>query len=195
MQPYKPQITPQLYGENPGLPTQGHETRDVNVKAVLGFLLALAVSGIFVFAVCFGVYRAFNSYVDKAEGGPATWNASQDKEDTETRNQLQKQGANRTAIEQSSYESRVERFPQPRLQTDDTRDMQTLREQEDLQLDNYMWADKNAGKVVIPIDRAMDIIAQRGLPSMQNAQTAAVAAPYTLGVTRVEANSSHDPKR
>ncbi|GAC1645005.1 MAG: hypothetical protein NVS9B15_02420 [Acidobacteriaceae bacterium] len=195
MQPYKPQISPQVYGESPGAAATGHETKDVNVGAVLGFLLALAICGIAVFAVCFGIYGAFNKYISKEEGAPATWNASQNREESDQRAALAKQGANNTQIEQSQYEMHVERFPTPRLQTDDVRDMQMLREQEDLQLDNYMWADQSAGKVVIPIDRAIDILAQRGLPSVPNAIPSNVAAPYSMGVVRVESNSSHNPKR
>ena len=193
---FEPQSSPQFYGENPGLPSEGHEVRDVNVKAVLGFLFALAICGIAVFAICLGIYKAFNSYMEKQDGPPATWNATTQRHEAEQSSLLQKQGANNTQIEQSQYESRVETFPQPRLQTDDVRDMQMLRDQEDLQLDNYFWADKQAGKVVIPVDRAIEIIAQRGLPAQENAQSVPqVSAPYTLGVTRVESNSTHNPKR
>jgi hypothetical protein len=31
-------------------------------------------------------------------------------------------------------------------------------------LNTYGWVDKNAGKVRLPIDRAMDELAQKGLP-------------------------------
>jgi hypothetical protein len=196
MQPFEPQATPQYHGTNPGAPTVGHETKDVNVKAVLGFLIALAVCGLTVFAICLGIYNEFNHWATVHDGPPGTWNAEQDRDEAVTSQRLAKQGANKTQIEQAQYESRVERFPQPRLQTDDTRDMQMLREQEDLQLDHYMWVDQNAGKVVIPIDRAIDLVAQRGLPTAANAQQPTdITAPYTIGVVRVEAASSHNPKR
>jgi hypothetical protein len=196
MQPFDPQATPQLHGTNPGAAAVGHETKDVNVKAVLGFLLALAVSGLAIFAICLGIYKAFDHWATVHDGPPTTWNVEQDREEAQTSQQLAKQGANKTQVEQAQYESRVERFPQPRLQTDDTRDMQMLREQEDLQLDNYMWVDQNAGKVVIPIDRAIELTAQRGLPTTPNAQEPTdITPPYTIGVARVEAVSSHNPKR
>ncbi len=194
MQPFKPQTTPQYHGTNPGAPSVGHETRDVNVRAILGFLLVLAVCGLTVFAICFGIFNAFNSYVAKHDGASATWNAEQDREEAARVQQLKKQGANETQMEQSQYEMHVERFPQPRLQTDDVRDLQMLRDQEDLQLDNYMWLDKNAGKVVIPIDRAIDLIAERGLPAVPNAEPVTMLKPYTLGVARVSRTSSHTAK-
>jgi hypothetical protein len=72
--------------------------------------------------------------------------------------------------------------------------MQMLRDEEDLQLDNYMWKDQNAGTVVIPIDRAIELTAERGLPSVANSQPAAIREPLTMGVVRVGRVSSHDPE-
>jgi len=54
--------------------------------------------------------------------------------------------------------------PGPRLQTDPVADWQDLRGTEEANLHSYGWADQKAGKVRIPIDRAMDLLAQRGLP-------------------------------
>jgi len=56
-------------------------------------------------------------------------------------------------------------FPTPRVQTDDgNQDVVSLHAREDLLLDNYSWADSSQGKVRIPIERAMELLAQRGLP-------------------------------
>ena len=56
-------------------------------------------------------------------------------------------------------------FPLPRVQTDDgNQDVADLHVREDLLLDNYSWADQSQGKVRIPIERAMELLAQRGLP-------------------------------
>jgi hypothetical protein len=54
--------------------------------------------------------------------------------------------------------------PAPRLQPDPVKDMNALRAFEDAQLNSYAWIDKPAGKVRIPIDRAIDLVAERGLP-------------------------------
>ena len=42
--------------------------------------------------------------------------------------------------------------------------MADLHAREDLLLNNYSWVDQAQGKVRIPIERAMELIAQRGLP-------------------------------
>jgi hypothetical protein len=55
-------------------------------------------------------------------------------------------------------------FPEPRVQTDDgNQDIADLHRREDLLLEHYSWVDRSQGKVRIPIERAMELIAQRGL--------------------------------
>lgn len=55
--------------------------------------------------------------------------------------------------------------PEPRLLVAPGREMRDVRAQEDSILDTYGWVNHGAGVVRIPIDRAMDILAQRGLPA------------------------------
>jgi hypothetical protein len=55
--------------------------------------------------------------------------------------------------------------PQPRLQTDPRADLLALREAEDRVLGTYGWVDRNAGIVRIPIEQAMKLTVERGLPS------------------------------
>jgi hypothetical protein len=55
--------------------------------------------------------------------------------------------------------------PAPRLQTNPTSDLQQLLAAENAKLNSYGWIDKSAGVIRIPIDRAMDLLAQRGLPA------------------------------
>jgi hypothetical protein len=54
--------------------------------------------------------------------------------------------------------------PTPRLQITPFTDLKDTREQEHDLLSTYGWADKDKGVVHIPIDRAMDLLAARGLP-------------------------------
>jgi hypothetical protein len=57
--------------------------------------------------------------------------------------------------------------PAPRLQGDPQLDMRKLREAEDAVLNHYGWVDPDRGIVRIPIERAIDLIAQRGLPDFK----------------------------
>jgi hypothetical protein len=54
--------------------------------------------------------------------------------------------------------------PAPRLQTDPARDFENSRAADDALLTSYGWTDRKDGVVRIPIDRAMELTAKRGIP-------------------------------
>jgi hypothetical protein len=56
------------------------------------------------------------------------------------------------------------RFPEPRLQVAPQVDLAAWRAREDAELNSYGWVDRQAGIVRLPIERAMDLLVQRGLP-------------------------------
>ena len=88
----------------------------------------------------------------------------------------------------------TQQFPTPRLQTDDgSQEIADLHAKEDLLLEHYSWVDQSQGKVRIPIERAMELIAQRGLPVAPAVEAAplltgdvkpVVAVPLTNGFAR-----------
>lgn len=55
--------------------------------------------------------------------------------------------------------------PGPRLQVSAPKDMQEFRAAEDAILKSYGWVDRAAGVVRIPVDQAMQLLAERGLPA------------------------------
>jgi hypothetical protein len=59
----------------------------------------------------------------------------------------------------------LKRIPsEPRLEPDPLALRRELRAQEDALLKSYGWVDRTAGSVHIPIDRAMEIVLERGVP-------------------------------
>jgi hypothetical protein len=54
--------------------------------------------------------------------------------------------------------------PAPRLQTQPFKDVYLLRKAEAERLESYGWVDQPAGVTRIPIDRAMELVIERGLP-------------------------------
>jgi hypothetical protein len=78
--------------------------------------------------------------------------------------------------------------PQPRLQTNPTGDLQQIREVDDAKLHSYGWIAKNAGVVRIPIDRAMDLLAQRGLPTRGKSDDFGVKTPLQMRQEKAEAS-------
>jgi hypothetical protein len=155
-------------------PQLGHETTDINLTGIVAFLAALAFCGIVIFILLWGVFR-FAGYYE----------ARQDERDRRdpwiraTETQVE-QGAKKLQTKENKSEEpgsmeiadaesrvRVSRFPQPRLQTDDARDLAVMREAEDVYLKQYFVIDKNSGKVNIPITQAMQAVVQKGLPALQ----------------------------
>ena len=116
-----------------------HEESDVNVRGVFAFALALVIVGAFIHFVVWVLFSFF--------AGQASRKAAPEFP---------------LAIQQ---ENRVP--PEPRLQTNPRQDLTDLHAQEDAILNTYGWADKNAGVVRIPIDQAMKLAVQRGLPARQ----------------------------
>jgi len=153
--------------QNPGADSPGFETTDVSVSGVVVFLASLAAFvGVF-FIFCFGMGKVINTAILKNDGPSNKWN------------QIGVQpGAKRedltsnAVMEQQQLNQMVQRFPTPRLQTDDgNQEIAEMHAREDLLLGYYSWVDRSSGKVRIPIARAMQLIAQHGLPVAAEEQT------------------------
>jgi hypothetical protein len=54
---------------------------------------------------------------------------------------------------------------EPRLEVEPSRQLKDLREHEDHVLHSYGWVDREAGIVRIPVERAIDLLIERGLPA------------------------------
>ena len=135
----------------------GYEATDVNPKGILVFLVGLGVSVLVFFVVCYLFGKVINGTYVKDDGPPTKWNQEGA---TKARNL-----ESNPAMEQQELQRMTQRFPTPRLQTDDgNQDVADMHERESLLLEHYSWVDQSKGVVRIPIDRAMELIAQRGLP-------------------------------
>jgi len=73
-------------------------------------------------------------------------------------------------------------FPDPRLEEDERGQLNGIRTAEESALYSYGWVDQQAGTVRIPIDRAMDLLVERGLPVRQGAAEGDKAAASVTDV-------------
>jgi hypothetical protein len=64
----------------------------------------------------------------------------------------------------SPFASPGELPPAPRLQINAPADLQRFRNSERQELEGYGWVNRPAGVVRVPVERAMDLILERGLP-------------------------------
>ena len=82
--------------------------------------------------------------------------------------------ASNPEMQQQELRQMVAPFPQPQLDVDDGNQATAdLHAKEDLLLEHYSLVDGQPGTIRIPIERAMELIAQRGLP----VESAATATP------------------
>jgi hypothetical protein len=120
-------------------PATRHETTDINIRGVFAFAVGLIVVGVFVHVFLWLLFVYFNGR-EMAKVSPQY----------------------PLAIGQ---ETRLP--PEPRLQINPREAMRELRSSEDAVLNGYGWVDKNKGIVRIPIDEAMKLTLERGLPVRQ----------------------------
>lgn len=158
---------------------EGFEATDVGAKGIVVFLTSLAILVVVTAFLCYGIGKAFNAVLDKEDGPNTKWAQSADKSVRQLGNL-----ANNPEI-QNRVSELTKTFPTPRLQLDDgNEDVAELHARESLLLENYSWVDRSKGKVRIPIERAMELIAQRGLPVAPAAQRApAMTGDAEPGVT------------
>lgn len=168
---------------------EGYELTDVSVQGIIVFLVGLALSLAVFFVFCFGMGKVINNALQKRDGPPNRWNQANVPVGKTYHIQSD------PAIQQKQLNQLTQAFPTPRLQDDDGNlDTADLHAREDLLLDNYSWIDRSKGTVRIPIERAMELIAQRGLPVEQPPQpvealmagdhAVSVQAPLTDGFAR-----------
>jgi hypothetical protein len=164
----------------------GYEQTDVKVTGIVVFLTALAIFVAVSGVLSYGIGKVINARMNKEDGPNSKW--------TKTADVRQLGNLPSSPELQNKVAEITKSFPTPRLQTDDgNQDVTDLHAREDLLLDNYSWVDQSQGKVRIPIERAMELIAQKGLPvapAVQHAplmagdQQPAIAAPLTSGFAR-----------
>lgn len=134
----------------PSASQPGYETRDVSVRGIVWFAGGLVVSCLVIAVLVIGLFRVLE------------------------RRHPSLDSASRIAHKPHMI------APPPQLQVAPTADYEKFRAREEEELTTYGWVDKEAGVVRIPIERAMDLIAQRGLPTRGD------GTPEASGITSVQ---------
>jgi hypothetical protein len=130
---------------------EGFERQDLTAHGVFAFLISLAVGGVLVYFVVWGFY----DFMD-------------------TRQRLH-QPQQSPLVKQSEANPRIvsldeiTKFPQPRLEQNERVEINDFRLKEEQTLNSYGWVDEKSGTVRIPIERAMQLVSQRGLPTIPKA--------------------------
>jgi hypothetical protein len=148
-----------------------HETTDVSLKGITRLaILSLAIIAA-VMLLMFGAWAFFVNRAQVAEGPVPP-------------------------LLDRNMGSRVP--PMPRLQTVPIGDLQRYRQVQNERLRSYGWVDRAAGVAHIPIERAMDLMAERA-DSIANPEAAPAAAAQTApaegGASKPGADSPTPPPK
>lgn len=134
-----------------------YEREDLSPGGVLYFLAGLAVVGILIYFIVMGMYNFLDRYEREHQANLGPMATPQ---------------ADTRAVTHADTLA----FPQPRLEESERNQLQGVTEAQDSQLEGYDWVDKNKGIVRIPIERAMDLLAERGLPVRPESATSTGSA-------------------
>jgi hypothetical protein len=115
-----------------------YEHTDIDPAIGYKFALWLAVAMLISFGIVYGAFRFFDSRQDAAD-----------------------QASQRYPLAVGV----TRQNPTPFLQTQPFKDIYTLRADEQQKLTTYGWVDKDGGVTRVPIDRAMELMIQRGFPT------------------------------
>ena len=124
--------------------SKAYETRDVKLRPLIVFAAGITVMGVASYLVIFVLFRLFS-------GQAATQDA-----------QLAP-----ASLAQPAAPGEERLPPEPRIQANPAGDLKMLRDQEDAILKTYGWVDRPAGVVRVPIDVAMKLVLEQGLPVRQ----------------------------
>ena len=151
----------------------GYERSDVKISGIVVFLTALAIFVVVTAVLSYGIGKVINAHMTREDGPDSKWTRTAD---------VRQLGNLPSSPElQNKIAALTQQFPTPRLQTDDgNQDITDLHLREDLLLDHYTWVDRAQGKVRIPVERAMELLAQSGLP----VAPAVVQAPPMTGESK-----------
>lgn len=171
---------------------EGHQESDISVKGVVWSGVVLAIGGIIAFVLMIGMIHGLESYERNHEAKLTPMEKQLQQERETPQEGLGKvvptsEGEVKPAPDwygRGKMEDHLSRtIKAPRLQYDDEHDMQLFRGSEEQWLSS---TGKSAdGSIHIPVSRAMEILAQRGLPQVsgpfQPANVGAPSAAYPSG--------------
>lgn len=151
----------------------GYETTDVNVSGVVVFLAGLMAFLVVFFVVCFGIGKVINGQLASGDGPTDKWHTMSTMSGAAANGGKRQNLESSAVMQQKQLQQMTTSFPTPRLDIDDGNQATAdLHAREDLLLNHYST---NHGTVRIPIERAMELVAEKGLPAVANS-----GAPATL---------------
>jgi hypothetical protein len=121
------------------VPRSGYEQRDVSAKWIFGIVAFLVVAGLVMHFCLAGMMQRLGRKPTPRDAFT---------------------GAQGSSPGMAELNTNV-----PHLQLSPAEDLEQFRAREEAELNTYGWIDRTAGVVRVPIERAMELVLQRGLPT------------------------------
>ncbi|MFZ0796826.1 MAG: hypothetical protein WCA13_18715 [Terriglobales bacterium] len=145
----------------------GHETEfereDLATRGVFAFMIGLAVIGVVIYFIIVGMY----SFLDKYERSQMATASPL----------VTSKGAMSRVVTQEDMDKTFKDNGAPMLETNERGQFRDFLMNQEDQLNSYGWVDEKAGVAHIPIERAMELIVQRGLPVVPPGKAGGITAP------------------
>jgi hypothetical protein len=129
------------------------EHEDLGSRGVFAFMIGLAVSGIVIYFIIVGMYRFLDRY-ERSQMVTAS-------------PLVTTKGTISRVVTQADMDRDFKDNGAPMLETNERGQLRDFLMNQENQLNSYGWVDEKAGVAHIPIERAMDVLIERGVPVYQ----------------------------
>ena len=156
---------------------EGYERQDMTAQSVFAFLISLFVGGVIVYFIVWGLYHFMDA------------------------RQRARQRQQSPLVKQVETDTRIvspdeiKKFPEPRLERNERIEINDFRLKEEQTLNSYGWVDQKAGVVRVPIERAMQLVAERGLPTTPKAGTIPPSEVNVATQAAERSDTSNEPAK
>jgi hypothetical protein len=139
-----------------------YENEDLGTRGIYAFLISLVVSGIVIYFIIVGMYR----FLDRYERSQMTTSSPL----------VPLKGEMSRLVTKGEVDELFKDNGAPMLEINERGQFRDFLLNQEDQLNSYDWVDEKAGVVRIPIERAMELTVQRGLPVYAGSAAGPVAA-------------------
>lgn len=153
------------------------EREDLSTRGIFAFMIGLAIVGV----VTYFVIKEMYSFLDKYEQSQSVASSPLVKPE-DTRRVTSRR------VTEDEVKNAFKDNGAPLLETDERTQFGGFLMDQERELNSYEWVDEKAGIARIPIERAMELTAQRGLPVLpQGGAANAVSASPKTGMKKAAA--------
>ena len=142
------------------------EREDLSTRGIFAFMIGLAIIGVVIYFIINGMY----SYLDKYERAQSAAASPLVKPEEAA-------GVSSRRVTKDYVENRFKDNGAPLLESDERTQFNDFLMSQERELNSYGWIDEKTGVARIPIERAMELVAQRGLPVLSRAGDEGGAKP------------------